>query len=84
MAVDGELTENEKCPDCGAPQPTKVCQSAAGYYIGKWCDACGPDARFSDYFHTYEDAIAELALWEEHDVRPSGRDTEFHGREDSD
>lgn len=78
MAVEGELTENEKCPDCGAPQPIKVLISAAGPYIGTACDRCGPDARLSDYFSSYEAAVAELAIWKEHGVRPSGRDTDFH------
>jgi|1185.fasta_scaffold158699_3 hypothetical protein len=78
MAMEGELTENDKCPDCGGDQPTKVCQSAAGYFIGKECPRCGPDARLSGYFTTREAAEAELGLWLEHNTRPSARDTDFH------
>jgi hypothetical protein len=41
------------CPDCGAPMPIKVCSSAAGYYVGRWCDTCGPWERISaGYYRT--------------------------------
>ena len=40
--------------------PLKVCQSAAGYYIGRMCPDCGPYSRDSDYYETYEKA--EYAL----------------------
>jgi hypothetical protein len=46
----------------------KICRSAAGYYIGRWCDQCGPWERLSaDYYKTREDA--ELAMATEYDTR---------------
>ena len=50
---------DEKC-SCGAPIPLKVCMSGAGYYLGSWCDNCGPYSRESGYFPTRE--LAEKAL----------------------
>jgi hypothetical protein len=38
----------------------RVLKSAAGYYIGRFCD-CGPYSRDSGYFNTSEDAEAMLA-----------------------
>jgi hypothetical protein len=44
-----------KCSDCGHEMPLKVCHSAAGYYVGRWC-GCGPYSRESEYFTTEESA----------------------------
>lgn len=82
MALPGEINrENSTCPDCGQVLFLQVLQSAAGYYIGTFCD-CGPYSRESDYFYTQESAEAELKLWVKDAVRPSGRDTGYHGEPD--
>ena len=47
------------CPDCGVRPVLQVCRSAAGYYLGTWCD-CGPYSRESDYFNTREEAEEAL------------------------
>lgn len=44
------------CPDCKKPMPIQVCKSAAGYYIGTFCNSCGPYSRESEYFSTREEA----------------------------
>ena len=44
-----------KCSTCGEEMPLKVCQSAAGWYVGRWC-SCGPHSRESGYFPTEEAA----------------------------
>jgi len=41
-----------KCISCGRRLDVEVLHSAAGYYIGTWCDFCGPHSRESDYFKT--------------------------------
>lgn len=43
-----------------------VCKSAAGYYIGRYCNE-GPYSRESGYFRTREDAENALntGLWED-------------------
>jgi hypothetical protein len=48
-----------RCPDCGRMPKLDVQYSAAGYYIGAWCD-CGPYSRESGYYRTGEDAQADL------------------------
>ena len=40
--------------------PLKVCQSAAGYCVGRWCPECGPYSRNSEYYGTEKQA--EYAL----------------------
>jgi hypothetical protein len=62
MALPGE-TVGEKsciCMDCGAELHIKVCRSEAGYYIGFWCNTCGPYSRESGYYSTAEKA--QIAL----------------------
>lgn len=49
-----------KCLDCDCDLPLKVCQSAAGFYAGTWCDNCGPYSRESGYFRTREEAEDEV------------------------
>lgn len=74
MALEGELDVVEKCPDCGSKLPIRVCLSGAGYYIGQFCDHCGPYSRLSyDYYPTHEVAQKHLNAddWKR-------RDTEFH------
>lgn len=55
---------SEGCPGARGPM---VCRSGAGYYIGYWCDQCGPYSRESlDYYKTEEDAEDALrnGTWE--------------------
>jgi len=47
------------CPECGMTPALEVLKSAAGYYIGTWCN-CGPYARESLYIATKELAEAML------------------------
>jgi hypothetical protein len=64
LAVLSDLLEmgEVRCPDCGSPLPVKVLRSAAGYYLGRWCDCCGPYERVSvDYFRSERAAAAALA-----------------------
>ena len=60
MALPGEADKVEKCPDCGAKLPVKVCHSHAGYYIGQWCNKCGPICRMSGYYSSRQYAEREL------------------------
>ena len=51
------------CTECHAVLPLKVLHSAAGYYIGHWCDNCGPYDRVSyGYYPTRERAEQALAF----------------------
>lgn len=50
----------ERCPDCGRDIVLTVCQSAAGYYVGAYCD-CGPYCRETGYVRTREQADRLLA-----------------------
>lgn len=62
MTLPGETLASgadPRCPDCGKMGKLDVYMSAAGYYIGTYCD-CGPYTRESDYYPTHE--IAERAL----------------------
>jgi len=47
------------CADCGRKLVLDVHRSAAGYYIGTYCN-CGPYSRESDYFSSHERAIVAL------------------------
>lgn len=81
MAFEGEFhqtLEPIKCEDCGASLPLGIQMSAAGYYIGRWCENCGPYERCSDYFPSREAAESELTLWHQ-GVRLSERGTDFQG-----
>lgn len=49
-----------KCSECGTELPLKVCQSGAGFYIGCFCNQCGPYDRESGYYATREKAEADL------------------------
>lgn len=49
----------KNCTDCNASLDLIVCMSAAGYYIGRWCE-CGPYSRESHYFRTRNEAEAAL------------------------
>jgi hypothetical protein len=74
MALEGELDIAKFCPDCKRPMPIKVCMSGAGYYIGQYCNRCGPYNRLSyNYYQTQEEAqkLLETGKW-----KP--RDTNYH------
>ena len=43
------------CPDCQVRLVNQVLQSAAGYYIGTFCN-CGPYSRESGYYPSREHA----------------------------
>jgi hypothetical protein len=47
------------CSDCGGALELAVWQSAAGFYIGRWCN-CGPYSRHSHYFATRGEAQVAL------------------------
>lgn len=44
-----------RCRDCGVMPPVAVHMSAAGYYVGTYCN-CGPYSRESGYYPSREDA----------------------------
>lgn len=73
MALEGEIDVVKNCPDCGKAMPIRVCMSGAGYYIGQYCDQCGPYNRLSYYYRTRKEAQQELDAntWKH-------RDTKFH------
>ena len=61
MALPGECVGKSKVGCiCGTWLELQVLQSAAGYYIGFYCQKCGPYSRESGYYPTQE--IAETAL----------------------
>ena len=47
---------------CGEVLPFQVLHTPAGYYVGTFCNACGPHSRETDYFKTNKEA--EHALTE--------------------
>lgn len=47
------------CPDCNRELKLQVCKSAAGYYLGTYCN-CGPYSRESGYFDTEAEAKEAL------------------------
>jgi len=49
-----------KCEDCSSVLPLKVCRSNAGYYVGRFCNNCGPYDRYSGYYDTAEEAEKAL------------------------
>ena len=57
VMYNGMLTADQ-C-DCGHDLPLQVCQSAGGYYLGRWCNNCGPFSRESGYYATHEEAEAD-------------------------
>ena len=51
MALPVELAGlgTAKCARCSTSMPLSVCKSAAGYYLGHWCENCGPYSRETGY-----------------------------------
>lgn len=37
------------CPEHGTRVTFAICSSPAGYYVGTYCDHCGPYSRESEY-----------------------------------
>lgn len=61
MALPGEIGHiDTECMDCGAKLPAQVLYSAAGYYIGTYCECTGPYSRESGYYLTHEAAQEAL------------------------
>ena len=52
-------TQYHKCEDCKQELIPKVLHSAAGYYIGTFCE-CGPYSRESGYYKTAGEAQTAL------------------------
>jgi hypothetical protein len=62
MTLPGETIATgapPRCPDCGRMPKLDVYMSAAGYYVGTYCD-CGPYSRESGYYPTRDAAQADL------------------------
>jgi hypothetical protein len=57
----GRLTGHGHCAACDKDLPVEVLSGAGGYYIGLWCDTCGPYGRISGYYGTLEQANKALA-----------------------
>lgn len=49
-----------ECGECDTPIEFRVCSSFAGYYIGTYCDDCGPLSRESEYYTRRRDAERDL------------------------
>lgn len=50
------------CQCCRQSLNLKVCESNGGFYLGHFCDHCGPHDRLSDYFGTRIEAETVLSL----------------------
>ena len=63
MTLPGECVRDVEttCVECGAHLEIQVCKSMAGYYVGFWCDRCGPYSRESGYYRSYEEAEKALS-----------------------
>lgn len=62
--IPGETIYSGASPTCDRCKTTpelSIYRSAAGYYIGTYCQ-CGPYSRESGYYRTAEDAEVALAL----------------------
>ncbi len=60
--LDGETIASgaaPRCEDCLKMPKIDVYRSAAGFYVGTYCD-CGPYSRESGYYRTRELATAAL------------------------
>lgn len=63
MVLKGETVAtgaSDRCVDCDVVLEIGVYSSMAGYYIGYFCDYCGPHSRESGYYRTREDAQRAL------------------------
>jgi hypothetical protein len=76
MASPGEI-DRTHCGECNEELPLMVLSSAAGHYIGTFCDKDGPNSRESGYFRTEEEAQDALQQWHIGNF-VSKRDTDYH------
>jgi hypothetical protein len=62
MTLPGECVNDTKttCHECGTGLTIDIQQSAAGYYVGFFCQECGPYSRESGYYRSYEEAEKAL------------------------
>ena len=63
MTLSGECVNSSKttCHECGTELSIDIQKSAAGYYVGFWCENCGPYSRESGYYRSYEEAEKALS-----------------------
>jgi len=76
MAIPGETTGGAalgECSECGVSVPLEVCSSAAGYFLGYWCNACGPCGRETGYFGTEQEAKDALESFFADGILPKKR-----------
>lgn len=55
-------TTTVRCLGCRTDLSLKVCESAAGFYLGHYCNSCGPHDRQTGYFPLPAQAEALLRL----------------------
>ncbi len=48
------------CEDCGIEMEIGIHRSGECWYVGFWCDRCGPYSRVSEYYLTWDDADVAL------------------------
>ena len=60
--------EGSKCFECNTALELQVCQSAAGYWLGYWCDEHGPCGRETGYFPKEETATKALERFQDDGV----------------
>ena len=60
--IPGECVNDNtaRCSSCGEILEIGVYRSNAGYYIGFWCNNCGPYSRESRYYKTEAEAQQRL------------------------
>jgi len=58
------LSSFTNCLKCNTTLALKVLHSNAGYYLGTFCNNCGPHSRESDYFKTREQANTALTQYD--------------------
>lgn len=79
MVIGDEAQAFTQCADCKKPLKTEVLKSNAGFYLGTWCDNCGPYARESSYFATRAQAESTLRVWQDSGEKPWARKEGFQG-----
>jgi hypothetical protein len=62
MTLSGECVNETTtiCHECGTELNIDIQKSAAGYYVGFFCQECGPYSRESGYYRSYEEAEKAL------------------------
>jgi hypothetical protein len=63
MTLPGECVNSNitTCHECGTELVIGIQKSAAGYYVGFFCDCCGPYSRESGYYRSHEEAETALS-----------------------